>query len=218
LDKKKQLNANLTAEESIINIKTKKDNIVFYSLVLFYAFFLTSLYYSIMNFITSTLVEVHGVSQDVSIYVSIIAPMAIVSGPMMTISACERTKNIIRQAIIFLLIQLPLPILLAFLYNVNVILYLILAVIFVVLANGIKAIVLSVLAFKMKKQINVGSYCAISNAVASLAAGVAPVIMGTIIDLKGWQAGYFTIISVIVIMIISLTTINVLLNKKTNKG
>lgn len=218
LDKKLSLNKSVSTSESIFSVKTKKENVIFYSLVLFYSFFLTTLYYSVMNFITSTLVSVHGVSQDVSIYVSVIAPVMIVSGPMMTISACEKDKNFIRQAILFLFIALPVALMLAFLYDVNVILYLVLAVIFVVLANGIKTIVLSVVAYKMKTQINVGSYCAISNAVASLAAGVTPVVIGAVIDAKGWQAGYFVIIGVIAFMIVSLTAINVLLNKKSNKG
>ena len=50
--------------------------------------------------------------------------------------------------------------------KINVlILYLLLVVIFIVVVNGIKAIVLSVITFKMKDIINFGAYSAISNAV-----------------------------------------------------
>ena len=117
----------------------------------------------------------------------------------------------------FLFIILPFSLLLAFLYQVNVILYLVLAVIFVVLANGIKAIVLSVVAYKMKAQINVASYCAISNAVASLSAGVAPVVIGAIKDAHGWMTGYFVSFGVIVFSIILITIINVLIKNKKVK-
>jgi sugar phosphate permease len=204
-------------QNELIKLNSKKEYVVFYAFVLILSFVLTSLYYSVMNFITSTLVEVHGVSQDVSIYIAIIAPIAIVSGPMMTISACEKDKNFIRQAILFLFIILPFSLLLAFFYQVNVILYLVLAVIFVVLANGIKAIVLSVVAYKMKSQINVASYCAISNAVASLSAGITPVVIGAIKDAHGWMAGYFVSFGVIVFSIILITIINVLIKNKKVK-
>ena len=205
------------AQGEFLKLNNKKAYIVFYAFVLLFAFLLTSLYYSVMNFITSTLVEVHGVSQDVSIYIAIIAPVAIVSGPMMTITACEKDKNFIRQAILFLFILLPFSLLLAFLYQVNVILYLVLAVIFVVLANGIKSIVLSVVAYKMKSQINVASYCAISNAIASLSAGVTPVLIGAIKDAHGWRAGYFVSFGVIVFSVVLLVIINVLIKNKKVK-
>lgn len=205
------------AQGDLLKINNKKEYIVFYAIILLFAFLLTSLYYSVMNFITSTLVEVHNVSQDVSIYVAIIAPVAIVSGPMLTISACEKDKNFIRQAILFLFILMPFSILLAFFYQVNVILYLVLAVIFVVLANGIKTIVLSVVAYKMKAQINVASYCAISNAIASLSAGITPVVIGAIKDEHGWMAGYFVSFSVIVFCIGLLVIINALIKNKKVK-
>ena len=201
----------------LLNIKTKKDIAVFFVVALIFTFMFTSFYYAVMNFITSTLVEVHGVNQDVSIYVSIIAPIAIITGPMLTISACEKDRDFIRQTIKFLLILLPIPLLLAFFYKVNVILYLLLAVAFVVLANGIKSITLSIMVFKMKNQINTGSYSAISNAIASLAAGVAPVVIGAIKDASGWVACYWVIFFVVAIVVLLLVLVRWLLTKENNK-
>ena len=205
------------SQTAIISVKSKKEKIVFFVVTLTFCFLFTSLYYSVMNFITSTLVEVHSVSQDASIYVSVIAPIAIATGPMLTINACEKDADFIRQAIKFLFMLLPIPLLLALFYKVDLIIYLLLAVAFVVLSNGIKAITLSIMVFKMKNQINSGSYSAISNAIASLAAGVAPVIIGAIKDASGWATCYWVIFALVLITVIALTVVHTLLLKKKNK-
>lgn len=206
--------SNSGANKRLFSVKTVKDKVLFYVIVLICAFLTTSLYYAVMNFITSTLVEVHGISQNVSIYVSIIAPIMIAVGPMMTISACEKDHDFIRQGIIFLLIIMPVSVLLALFYKVNVVLYLALAVIFVVLSNGIKAITLSIMNIKMRDQINVAAYSSISNAVASIAAGVAPVIMGAIKDAYGWVACYWVAFGIILFTVCALLIIRSLIVAK----
>ena len=112
---------------------------------------------------------------------------------------------------------MPISVLLALFYHVNVILYLILAVFFVVLANGIKAITLSIMNIKMRDQINVASYSSISNAVASIAAGVAPVIMGAIKDANGWVACYWVAFGIILFTICALLIIHTAITKKHKK-
>jgi len=181
------------------------------------AFLITSLYYCVMNYITSLLVDVHGMDKGVSVYVTIIAPIMVALGPMMTISSCEKDRNFIREAILYSLILIPVILLLAFFYELNVWFSLILSVAFVVIANGVKAIVLSVMTFKMRNMINAGAYSAISNAIASISAGVTPTVIGRIIDGSGWQAAYFTTFGIVIFIIAALVVINFVV-KKTNSN
>ena len=217
---KKEVTVNIkTVDDSdpILTVEIKKDKIIFYAIDLIMAFLITSLYYSVMNFVTSMLVEVHGVSQDISIYVSIIAPVAIIVGPMMVINACERDKDFIREGIYFSLILIPVVVLLYFFYSFNVLLFLALTVIFVIVANGVKAIVLSIMAFKLRKIINAGSYSALSNAVASASAGISPAVIGWVKDVAGWSTVYLVILGIILFIIVSMIVIDFFVRKNYKK-
>ena len=88
-----------------------------------------------------------------------------------------------------------------------------LSVAFIVVANGVKAIVLSVITFQMKEQINAGAYSAIANAIASISGGVTPTIIGKIIDVAGWETAYFVIFALIGAIIASLIVIRILVRR-----
>ena len=201
----------------LITIENKKRTVIFYVVVLLMAFLITALYYSVMNFITSLMVKVYSLPQDISIYVSILAPITIAIGPIITIRSCDKHKDFIRQAIIYSLIILPIPIIMAFVFDLNLILALALSLIFVIGANGVKAIVLSVMAFKLRNVMNVGAYSCISNAVASVAAGVTPTLIGAVIDSFGWQASYFVIAALAVITLTLMFVIDVFVRKDYRK-
>ncbi len=198
-------------------IKSKKSASLFYVIDLMLAFLITSLFYGVMSYITSLLVDVHHLSQDVSIYVSILAPVTIAIGPMMVISTCDTHKDFIKQGIIFSIVLIPIIVLLALFYDVNVFLALGLSIVYVVIANGVKAIVLSVMTFRMRKQINSASYSAISNAIASISAGVTPTVIGAVIDSRGWSTVYWVLFGIIILIIISLVIIDILVRKDYRK-
>ncbi len=204
--------------DPLITMENNRKRIVFYAVDLVMAFLITALYYCIMNYITSLLVDVHNFPQDTSIYVSILAPITIAIGPLMTIRSCDKHKDFIRQAILYSLILLPIPLILAFFYKVSWVLALVLSLIYVIVANGVKAIVLSVMAYKMRTVMNAGAYCAISNAVASVSAGVTPTIIGKIIDVSGWHMAYFATFAVTVVVIIALIFIDISVRKEYKKA
>jgi MFS family permease len=158
------------------------------------------------------LVEEHGWSQDIAIYISILAPTLIALGPMMTIRYCDRHRDFIKGGVVFLLGVTPIPLILAFLYGKSAIFTFVLSVIYIVCVNGVKSIALSVMAFKLKDVINTAEYSAICNATASLAGGIAPTIIGKIIDEYGWSTSYFavfgvTLAAVIVLIIVDMAVI-----------
>lgn len=217
--KNKTINKAMSFEQDpLFTLNTKKKLVLFYIVDLTLAFFITALFYCVMNYITSLLVDVHGLSQDISIYVSIIAPIAIVLGPMLTINTCDNKRDFIRAGILYSLAILPVPVLLALFYDSNIFVALALSIIFIVIVNGVKAIVLSVLTFRMRRQINSGSYSAISNAVASISAGVTPTIIGSIIDNAGWAAAYWVTFGITAFVIISLVIIDVFIRRSYRKS
>lgn len=199
--------------DPIFTLETRKKRIIFYTVDLTLTFIITALYYCIMNNVTPLLANEHGLGQNVAIYVSILAPIAISLGPMILISACNKDRDFIRQGIKYMFIVLPIPLLLAFFYKVHVILALVLTIIFVVLTNGVKSIALSVITFKMRKHINSGAYSAISNAIASIAAGVTPTMIGSVIDNSGWKTAYFVTFAVALTLTLSLIVIDVIVRK-----
>ena len=208
-------NKSKTSDENdpIFTLETKKKKVLFYVLDLTLTFFVTALYYCIMNNLTPLLANEHGLGQNVAIYVSILAPIAISAGPMLLISACNKDRDFIRQGIVYMCIVVPIPLILAFFYKFNVIFALILTIIFVVLTNGVKSIALSVITFKMRKHINSGAYSAISNATASLAAGITPTIIGGIIDNSGWKTAYLVTFVVAIVLTLALIIIDIRVRK-----
>lgn len=213
LDRKERQSINVQSSDTnhIVNdyplftVENNRRRAVFYVIVLVMTFLMTSLYYSVMNFMTSMLVEVHNMPQDISIYVSILAPITISIGPIIAINRCEKHKDYIKEAIVFALVLLPLPLLLALFFRVNVLLFIVMTVLFLIISNGLKSTALSVLAFKLKGIINVASFSAISNAIASFSAGIAPAVIGSIKDNFGWTATYWTafiITSVVLVLLI----------------
>ena len=220
LDEKKKTNEKdvNNLDEPLFTLETKKKTVWFYVIDMVMSFFITCLFYAVMNYITSLLVTVHGVSQDISIYVTMIAPAAISIGPIVAISMCDKTIDFIRQGLYMLIVLLPISALLALFYNANLYLALALCIIFIVIANGVKAVVLSVIAFRMRKVINSGSYSAISNALASLAAGVAPTVIGAIIDVSGWAASYWVIFALVAALIIATLIIDIYIRRAYRKA
>jgi MFS family permease len=73
---------------------------------------------------------------------------------------------------------------------------------------GGRTVFAGVLAFRMRKQIDTGAYLSSTNAVASVCAGVMPVIAGAIIESYSGHVGYsvvFLIFSIVgIILLITL--------------
>lgn len=203
----------LSENEQILLLNGKRSSIVFYFFVILFTVLISALYYSIMNYITALLVDVHGMSQNLSIYVSIIAPIAVTFGPIFTINSCSKTQDFIAVGIRYLLYILPVPLLLLFFYDSHFLVAILLSVFFIVIAQGVKTIVLSVIAFQMRNQINVGAYAAITNAVASVSAGVTPMIIGKIIDVSGWKVSYGVIFILIVVIVVALCLLKIFIRR-----
>ncbi len=207
----------LQTEKPIYLLKSKQRKVAFYITILSVSLILNGLYYGVMSFITRVLNDIYALPDDASIYVTTIIPIVIILGPLITINACEKHKDFIKEAIKFLIILLPLPILLALFYKANIILYLTLIVIYLILANGIRVILNNVVAFKLKDYINVASLIAITNAFASIAASLWPLIIAFVKDNGDWGATYWIITLMIVMALVLCIIIDILVRKTYKK-
>ena len=204
-------------DEPFITLGTKKKVAYFYVISVLLSFIICALYYCLANWLTSFLIDVYGVPQDISIYISIISPITVLFGPILTLNMCEKNPNVILQTIKCTLIILPAPLLLVFFYDVNIVFALVLFIIFIVLAKGINSISLSVVTFNMRKQINAGTYSAMSNAAASIAAGITPTIIGGIIDGSGWKAAFIAVFALVALLLVALIALNIIIKKSKTK-
>ena len=202
---------------SLIKLDSKKKTVWFYVIVLTLSFIITALYYSLMSNVTLFLTGVHNLPEDIGIYVSIVAPVTVAIGPVMTISACEKHENFILEAIKFTAILIVATILLVLFYKVNMLLSLFLIIVYLVISQGVKSIALSVVTYNMRDQLNSGAYCALSNALASFAAGFMPTAVGMILDNFGWTISFIFTLVLAVIFILALIIINVIITNANKK-
>ena len=93
-----------------------------------------------------------------------------------------------------------------FMHDVNIIFTLVCMVVFTAFGMGARSVFSSILAFKMRTQINSGGYLAFTNAFAALAAGVMPTLSATIIDTAGYRT-LFIIAFVITLLYIAIVAV-----------
>ena len=217
---KEEINDSLyekTYAAPLFTLENKKQKAIFYFISIFMSFLITAVYNCLCNWLPSLLVDVFSFPQDASIYVSILSPIVMLFGPILTIWSCERDNNFIRQCLIYCLIILPICILMVWFYEVNIIITILLVVLYLGLANGIRTIVLSVMTFQLHTQINAGTYSAISNAVASATGAIIPTFWGYLIDNCGWKLSFVAIVVLMVIIILLLFLLLLLLKNKVIK-
>ena len=135
----------------------------------------------------------------------------------MIIDICERYKNIIVVATVSFTLALVFALFMVLYYGINMIVSLIVIVVLLNVVHGARNIFSSITAFKMRKQINSGAFCALTNSAASLGAGIAPTIIGAIIDSVGWQMSYLTIFAVDGVIVAILVVLSLIVNANLKK-
>ncbi len=174
--------ADTKAEHPIFILNSKLKYVGFLSLAMSLSLLGNAVYYAVLNWMPSMMNEVHSMPQEYSILITLLVPIARMFCPLVTVSVCEKHGNVFMIGTIISILSLVTFIPFVFLYNSNIVIVIILLVAYNLVTPGISVIYGSILAFNMRSQINVGSYMAIVNAVASIMAGVIPPIAGAIID------------------------------------
>ena len=206
-----------TEEIPLVKIDSVRTGVVFYTVSVLVIFLSGVVYYAVMNWISTLLVEVYEMSQDISIYITTLAPLLITIGPVFTIRSCDRYRNFVRVALVYFLFAIPLPLLLAFFYDKSALLAFLLCAAFVILVNGVKTLAMTVTAFKLRRELNTARFSAIANAAGSLSAAIAPTVIGKIIDLFDWSVAYFTVFGLSLLLAGLLALTDLAVRKKSAK-
>lgn len=189
------------------DIGDKKKKTIFYVMLLTGIFFANALHFAVNNWFSDILYNVYGVPKNFSMLISIAVPIVILSGPVISISYGEKHQNVMAGALLFFAASIVFPIYMIFFYDLNLIVTIVVLLVYLIMINGGRVFFSSIMAFRMRRSLNAGAYSAITNASASVAAGVAPTIIGFIADLGGWGVSFFSlfIIHAALIGIIALT-------------
>jgi predicted MFS family arabinose efflux permease len=169
-------------ENDFIHLNSKKRVVVFYAVSIFIGFIVTSIYFMVNNSLDIYLKEVGGFSNSTAKILTVFAPLAAVLGPLVCVRSCERHRNFIAVALVYFTLALAACTAVLLVFDKSVIAALVLIVLFLVLSNGGRSVSLSIAAFKMRTKIDTGAYSTIVNAVASIASGVTPKIITSILD------------------------------------
>ena len=201
------------ADNDFIHIVTKKRRVIFYIVSLVISLLCSALYFMAMNWMPNMLQEVFNIPADVSLYITILAPICITVGPVLTVNSCERHVNYIAVAIVYFSLSCIFALLLFLFYDKNLIVTIILLLVFLILSNGARMISLSIVSMRMRTSIEPGTYTTMVNAAASITAGLGPFIFGSIIDNSGWSSAYLTLlicnVAVVMILIASYFAIKI---------
>ena len=181
------------------------------------SFLAVSVYRAIINWIPSLMADVFAMNESVSTLITTIVPIAIIIGPMIVIDCCEKHKNTMLVGTVFFGASLPFILYMVLFYDFNVVVSLIVLVIFLNLLYGARVIFSSVVAFKMKDQLNAGAYSALGNAFASFGVSFAPTIVGAIIETSGWAVSYFAIMIMVVVIVLILIALSFIVHANIKK-
>lgn len=217
-------NSDSDYRKGLFTLKNRKQKFAFYVWSVIYSLFVTTLYYSINNWVGNFLKEVYGFSDSVSIVISVIVPVMTFFGPVAAINVSKKHKNFIKVGFVASIIPLVFASALALLYDFNVVIAIVFLAAFIVSTKFLTGLQ-SVATFNMRNEVNVGAYTAIINATASVSAGVAPTIIGKLIDSanasgttgnEGWLAQYLTAATIGLVLALFLLISHLITKNKTN--
>ena len=212
-------------ENDFIHLVSKKRVIGFYAISMMMGFLFTSLYFMINNNLTYYLSDIGGFTDTQSKLLTIFAPICAVVGPFLTVASCEKHRNFILVCASYFGMALLFATLLLFLFDANVVISLILLVLFLVSVNGGRSVTLSIASLRMRRKIDTGVYSTAVNAISSIASGLSPKIIATILDANnadrthGWQISFIIIFvwtfTVVLLLIGAALLVKFINRKKT---
>ena len=199
-------------------LKTNKTKNIFFVVSFLFSVVVHFVFYGVLNWIPNLLQENFNMQENLAIIISVLAPLATMLGPIIAINHCEKQANFIKVGFIYSAIATVFSLLLVFLYNTNLVLSLAILIIYLIIIQGIVTIIFSVISYKLSDYINAGAHSGLMNAAGGISAGIAPPIIGAIIENAGWQISYVSVFLITLFITISTTLILLLLNKKRKKS
>ena len=209
-------------EREFITLSSTKQKAYYLAIMFLITFFANVMHYAVLNWIPDLLFEVFGMPREYSILITLIVTVVSAIFSLTSIAICEKKDNLMNVAMSFLFGVITCAAIIIFVYDVNVVLSLVLLILYIGFGSGARASFGGILAFRMRKQINSGSYLASTNAVASVVAGVAPPIAGALIDafpgIKGYSMLFVVMAGIVLLFIITLVCYSIWFNANRKRA
>ena len=151
--------------------------------------------------------DVFSMPEEYSILITLLVPMLSAVLSMWIINICDRRQNIVLVSFVFSMISTITALILYFIFDFSLLVSLVLVCLNVSFGTAGRFVFGGVIAFKMRQEINSGSYIAAINSVAAVMAGVVPPVTGSIIDSFSGVSGYgisYLIVGVVGIFALAL--------------
>ena len=177
-------------EKPFVELKTKSNKVIFWVLAILESFIMNIPYYIVNSWIPDMMNAVFNMSEEYSILITLLVPLVSGICSILVINLCEKSKNLVNVALLFTIISLLTVLPMTFIFKFNIIISISLLTISIAFCTGAKNVFLSVMAFKMRTQVDSGSYLAAMNGVGAVIAGVVPPIAGEFIDSFNGISGY----------------------------
>ncbi len=187
--------------------------IMIYIVVL--SFLVNCLYYGIGNWIPSYLKEVHLFPTTLSIFITLMMPLASVPSRIVMFKSFDKSGNIFSKSTLIGVILTTLLVLMVFTYGLNLLYAIIISLALKIIIEAFAAGVSSYTLMKFKNYINTGTSSLIVNSSASFGAGVIAIVSGLVMDAFGWSNYYLFLAILSAISVIICGIGSVIIKKKS---
>ena len=199
-------------EKPLFILNNIKKKVLFLAVMLFLSLVSTITHYAIMQWIPSLLNAEFGMPLSYSLLITLLVPVVTFIFSLFTINITNKHTNSFTISSILVGLALVFLVPMTFAHNYNIILSIVCLIMFITIASAGRLAYSSILALNMRSQINSGAYLSITNAIASVVAGVVPPLSGMIIDSLGYRTLF-----IISLAIASLTLlINIIISIAIN--
>ena len=199
-------------------LKTSSSKTLFFIVTFALSFLVHCVFYGTINWIPSLLQENFGMREDLAVLISVLAPLATMVGPILSIRHCEKHVNFVMVGLVYFIVASVISLAYVFIFSLNLVLSLTLLIIYLIIIQGAVTIVFSVISYKLCDYINAGAHSGLMNAAGAFAAGFAPTIIGAIIEYSGWQFSYIVVFILTFIITLVIGVILLALNKHNKKS
>ncbi len=198
---------------SPFSLRTKRSKSLFFIITFLLSFLVHCIFYGTINWLPSLVQENFGLAEETAVLISVLAPLATTIGPIVAIKNCENHINFVAVGFVYLAIASIISFIFVFIFKLNIVISLIVLIAYLIIIQGAVTIVFSVISYKLCDYIDAGAHSGLMNAAGSFSAGIAPTVIGAIIQYSGWQISYLVIFILTFIITIFIGMILLLLNK-----
>ncbi len=190
-------------QELPFTLKTSKKRTIFYIATFIFSIVAHFVFYGALNWIPSFLEENFGLDTNLATIISVLAPLATMIGPILAISHCEKNSNFISVGLAYSIVASVFAFIMIFVFNLNIFVSLGVLIIYLIILQGLVTIIFSVVSYKLSHYINAGAHSGLMNAAGGISAGIAPPLIGAVIESAGWQINYVVIFAITLLVAIA---------------